>query len=531
MKRVFINGNVITMVEGGARVQAIGSSGEVISILGTNEEVLAWAQDAEIIDLKGAIVIPGLIDSHSHISAGALWSASANCSTVTCSSIADVQHTLKAVADNTTKGDWVQGFGYDDTGLKDMRHLNRRDLDSVSTEHPIFVSHISGHLAYLNSLALELADINADTPNPAGGTIVKDETGEPTGLLLETAGFLARAKLPLPSREAFEEMVINMIAHYNRHGLTSTHDGAIGMAKGSDFMGICRELEKAHKLNIRIYGDLLPDMHAGADKLGMAKGFGSNYIRAGAVKYFQDGSIQGLTGALLDDYHNKAGWRGELIYPQTELEEKFLYHQQNGDQIVVHGNGDAAIESIITALEKAQAAHPREDCRHMLIHCQMAHDDHIERMKALGIVPSYFVNHVYYWGDRHKRLFIGPERASRIDPLGSSLRKGLLFSIHTDYPVTPIDPIHNMHIAVNRITREGQLLGEDERISALEALKTYTTHAAWCSFEEDRKGSLEVGKLADMTVLSEDILAVAPETIKDIKVLRTVVGGRSVYIA
>ena len=164
----------------------------------------------------------------------------------------------------------------------------------------------------------------------------------------------------------------------------------------------------------------------------------------------------------------------------------------------------------------------------MIIHCQTASDDHIRRMKKIGVVPSYFVNHVYYWGDRHVSIFLGPERARRIDPLNSSLKEGLLFTLHSDLPVTPVDPLFSIHTAVNRITRNGEVLGPEERISPLEALKTYTTHAAYCSFEEDVKGSIEVGKWADFTILSDNPLTVAPETIKDIRVEGTVVGGNVV---
>lgn len=405
---------------------------------------------------------------------------------------------------------------------------------AVSERHPIFVSHISGHLAYLNSKALELVGIGKNTPDPVGGEIVRDEQGEATGLLLETAGFLAREKLPKPTREEFKQYLVEMIADYNKHGLTSTHDGAIGFTGGETFFGVCNELIKAGEMNIRIYGAVLADHYDAYSDLGVAKGFGNKFVRVGGIKFFQDGSIQGLTGALLEDYHNKPGHRGGgrlngLIYPQEEFNELILKYHKNGDHIVIHGNGDAAIESILQAIERAQKEHPREDPRHILIHAQMSHNEHIQKMNNLGVIPSYFINHVYYWGDRHRDIFLGEERASRIEPLQTSLDMGLKFSVHSDFPVTPIDPIFSIHTCVNRQTRSGKVLGEAECISPLEALKTFTTYAALCSFEEDIKGSLEVGKLADMTVLSEDILEVDPRTIKDVRVLQTVVGGKTVY--
>ena len=535
-KRMFINGNFITLENDTARAEALGSAGDTIAIVGSNEDVKSWGKEAEVIDLKGATVIPGLIDSHSHITAGAIWSRHANVSTVTCDNLSDVLLTLTQKVEDTAPGDWVQGFGYDDTGMPEMRHLNKRDLDAVSEQHPIFVSHISGHLAYLNTKALELVGIDKSTPDPVGGEIVRDEHGEATGLLLETAGFLAREKLPKPTRDEFKQHLTDMIADYNKHGLTSTHDGAIGFTGGDTFFGVCNELIQAGEMNIRIYGAVLAGHYEKYDELGVGKQFGNEYVRVGGIKFFQDGSIQGLTGALLDDYANKPGHRGGgplhgLIYPQEEFNALILKHHKNGDHIVVHGNGDAAIESILRAIELAQKEHPRDDPRHMLIHAQMSHDKHIQQMINLGVIPSYFINHVYYWGDRHRDIFLGEKRASRMEPLQTSLNMGLKFSVHSDFPVTPIDPLFSIHTCVNRHTRSGKVLGEAECISPLEALKTFTTYAALCSFEEDIKGTLEVGKLADMTVLSEDILDVEKTSIKDIKVLRTVVGGKTVFEA
>lgn len=529
-QRIFTNANVITMNPNIPGAEAIGTAGDTICAIGSADQVRQWADpSAEVVDLGGATVVPGLIDSHSHITTGSLWAAHANCSTVVCKSIEDVLSQLEERVQDTESGEWVQGFGFDDTGIEEMRHLTARDLDAVTTKHPIFVSHISGHLAYANSLGLKKMGIDARTPDPMGGHIDRDDRGRPTGLLLENAAFNVRQELPSPSRGRMKELFLQKVRDYNSVGLTSTHDGAIGLSSGEETIGICSELDRNGELSIRIYGNVTVQLHPKYEQLGIGTGFGSPYFRLGGVKFFQDGSIQGLTGALLEDYFNKPGWRSELIYPQEQLNQMFCDYQARGHQIIVHGNGDAAIESILQAFEAAQAKHPLQDSRHMLIHCQMAHTHHIERMHELGVIPSYFINHVYYWGDRHKRLFLGPERAAVINPLASSLRAGLVFSVHSDYPVTPVDPIFSMHTAVNRETREGDILGPDERISPLEALRTFTTYAALCSFEEDRKGSLEVGKLADLTVLSENILAVAPTTIKNIRVLRTVVGGQTVF--
>ena len=532
-KQIYINGDVVTMNEAAPKAEAIGVSGESIAIVGTNEEVKAWGgSDAEVIDVGGKPVLPGLIESHNHISPGAVWSSYANCSSVACSSVEEVLDAISDRAKKTPVGEWVQGFGLDDTANADMRHLNKHDLDAITTEHPIYISHVSGHLGYLNSMALDLAGINRDTPDPSGGTIVKQDDGEPDGLLLENAAFGVRAIIPEPSREKFKELFIQQIADFNATGITSTHDAAIGMlGDGHDFFLTCRELEQEGRMNIRIYTAVIEDAYNKYDELGVAKGYGSHYVKVGGVKYFQDGSIQGFTGALIEEYHTKPGHFGDLIYPQEVLNEKFIYHQGNGDHIVVHGNGDRAIESILQAFEAAQEAHPRENTRHMLIHAQMAHDDHILRMKKLGIIPSYFINHVYYWGDRHKNIFMGPERAARVDPLARSLELGVPPAVHSDFPITPFDPWFTLHTCVNRLTRSGEVLGPDQRISAYEALRAFTITAAMCSFEEDIKGTIEPGKLADFIVCDRNMLEIDPLEIKDIKVLRTVIGGRTVHTA
>ena len=204
--------------------------------------------------------------------------------------------------------------------------------------------------------------------------------------------------------------------------------------------------------------------------MGLGHGFGSDLLKIGSVKMFQDGSIQALTAALSEDYYNKPGFRGELIMPQPEMESLLEKYHKEDLQIAVHANGDAAIESVLVAMEKAQAKYPQTDLRHMIIHCQTASNDQIKRMKNVGIIPSYFPGHVYYWGDRHADLFLGPERASRISPAATADRQGLPFTLHCDTPVVPIDPLRSLWAAVHRRTASGRSLGPDERISAGRAL-------------------------------------------------------------
>jgi predicted amidohydrolase YtcJ len=258
-------------------------------------------------------------------------------------------------------------------------------------------------------------------------------------------------------------------------------------------------------------------------------GFGSDMLRLGGPKVFNDGSIQMNTAALLSPYHNRPDYKGSLITPAEEMMETLVQYHCDGFQIAYHGNGDAGIECMIQAMEKAQKICPRSEPRHILIHCQTASDSQIERMQKVGIVPSFFGLHVWYYGDRHRDIYLGPERAARINPSGTAVRLGMKHSLHADTPVLPPLTIRSISTAVNRITYDGKELGPEQRISIEEAVRAYTSHAAWFHFEEKRRGSIEVGKRADFVLLSQDLLAVKPEDILQTEVLMTMVGGRIVY--
>jgi predicted amidohydrolase YtcJ len=534
MKQVFLNGNVVTMDPNNPQASAFAILGDRFVAVGHDAEIRDYmGSDAEVVDLKRKTVVPGFIETHNHLSYYALTLVMADCTPRANTRIRDIQDKIRQMAESAGPGQWVIGWGYDDTQIEEMRHLHRTDLDEAAPENPVFIYHASGHLSYANTMALKLGNVTKSTPQPQGGTIHKDDRGEPTGLLMEPAAqHLVGDRMPQPDASVFKSLLPEAIAHYHRVGVTSTHDAAIGIgAQGMGTVRAYRELEDEDRLNIRVYMTTLYPVYDRLMELGLGRGFGSDLLKIGSVKMFQDGSIQGLTAALSQDYFNKPGFRGELIMPQAAMERLVEKYHKEDLQIAVHANGDAAIESVIVAMEKAQAAYPQSDLRHMIIHSQTATTDQIKRMKKLGIIPSYFPGHVYYWGDRHHGLFLGPERAARIDPLGSSVREGLRFTLHADTPVTPISPLFSMHCAVNRITRDGRLLGPEERIPAYEALKTFTTDAAYCSYEEEIKGSIGTGKLADFVVLSDNPVSCPPEQIKDIDVLKTVVGGRAVYTA
>lgn len=534
MDTIFKNGRVITMNPGQPEATAFAVSGGRFCMVGEDIQAGAWSGTGfPVVDLKGKTVIPGLIETHNHLSYYALALAMVDVSSVSNSSIKDIKDRLREAAAKAQPGAWIDGWGYDDTLIDECRHLTRQDLDEAVSDHPVFISHTTGHLVYTNSLGLKMAGIDVGTPDPPGGIIDRDDQGRPTGLLLEhTAIHLLSNLRPSPTTAVLRELLPKAVSAYHREGITSVHDAAVGvLGEGSQLVRAYVGLAEENRLGLRIYLTMVENYYKPFLEQGLFRGFGGEYLKMGAVKNFQDGSIQGLTGALQADYLNRPGFRSQLIWPQEVLDAFVEHYHVMGMQMAIHANGDWAIESVIQAFEKAQRKHHRADPRHMIIHCQMASDNHIARMKAAGLVPSFFVNHVYYWGDRHLKMFLGEERAARIDPLGSAVRAGLKFTLHADTPVTPISPIFSIHNAVNRVTKAGVKLGSDQCIAPYQALEAYTTNAAFCSFEEGDKGSIEPGKLADFVVLSDDILTMAPENIKQVRVLKTFVGGRQVYEA
>lgn len=529
---IYVNADVLTMEPDQPEATAFAVAGRHFAAVGSDEDIRKTAPDgARVIDLGGKTVVPGFIEPHSHISYYALQLNWVDCSPDAGPGIEEVKARITAKAEEIGPGTWIRGFGYNQIFIKDERHLTKDDLDEAAPRNPVLIFHTSGHLYYANSLALEIGGITKETPQPEGGEIDKDERGEPTGLLLEPAAAApVSAHLPKVTKEDCLNVLPSAIHHFHRAGITSCHDAAIGfLGEGPELFRAYRELEAADRLNLRIYMTIIERIYQEIIDMGFGPGFGSDYVKLGSVKLLQDGSMPGETAALLEPYHHRPDFKGELIMPQEALDDLVQKYHGLGLQMAIHANGDGAVESVLQALEKADRVHPgKTDLRHMIIHCQLVSDDQMRRIKKLEAIPNYHLTHVYHWGDYHSETLLGPERARRIDPLKSTLDRGLRFVVHSDMPVHPVEPLPNMHTAVHRETRKGMVLGPEERISPYEALKRYTVDAAYCSFEEDIKGSIAPGKLADFVVLSDNPLTV-PDKIRDIQVLRTVVGGRTVF--
>ncbi|MFO1267972.1 MAG: amidohydrolase [Rubrivivax sp.] len=529
---VYRNGTVLTL-DGENRVaEAVAVRDGKIVAVGRSADIDRFVgSGTTVVDLAGKTLIPGLYDAHSHLSIAGIWGlydANLNSPPIGgVSSIADLLDALRRQQARIGEAAWITGWGYDDTLLTERRHPTRADLDRVSATRPILVSHVSGHLAVANSAALALAGITGQTPNPPGGVIRKDAAGQPDGVLEETAGALVRKHQPALSAAQLQQGIRAAGQEYAARGITTANEGAALPAN----MRAMEAVAQAGGLAVRVVAWPMLETMAEVEKIAYTSG----RIRIGGIKDFADGSIQGFTAHLAHPYHTPyhgdANYRGFPRHPRERLAERVTAVYKAGRQSLIHANGDEAIADVLYALRKAREAYPRSDARPVVIHSQMAREDELDEMKALGAIPSFFVLHTYYWGDRHRDIFIGPERTARISPTRSAAQRGLRFTLHTDTPVVPMEPMRLVWSAVNRVSTSGAVIGAEQRITPLDALRATTIDAAYKNFEERERGSIEVGKWADLVLLSDNPLTVDPRTIKDIRVLQTVLEGRTVFRA
>ena len=533
---VYLNGIVVTM-NGDQTAEAVAVRGEEIVAVGTSDEVQALAgADTRVVELDGKTMLPGFYAAHDHFpGSGRVAVSSVDLNSPPIGTIETMDELVAALSERaagTPAGEWIQGRGYDDTLLAELRHPTRSDLDRVSTEHPIYISHTSGHLGVANSLALELAGITRSTPDPPGGVIQRDpETGEPNGVFEESGGMVSRL-IPPPTNEQQLEAFRWAVQDYVDNGVTT----AVLAGGGRGSLINLRQAKDEGILAFRIITMMSrgnPEEISAAESGGLGSHFGDTRLKVGAIKIVQDGSNQGYTGYFTEPYHTPfkgdAEYRGYPRRSREDLTSMVKQLHRSGYQIAIHANGDAAIDDVIHAYREAQRDYPRPDARHRIEHCQMVRKDQLDAIAELGVTPSFFVGHVFYWGDRHRDIFMGPERAAGISALRSAIDRGIRFTVHDDTPVTPVNPLQLVWVSVNRLTKSEQVLGPDERVTPIEALRAVTIDAAWQNFEEEIKGSIEAGKLADLVILSDNPVTVDPETIRDIQVLETIVGGQTVF--
>ncbi|MDE2572941.1 MAG: amidohydrolase [bacterium] len=530
---ILYGGTVLTLDAMSRRAEAVAIRQGKVQAIGSTREMLQLAgQQTHLLDLQGGTAVPGFIETHSHpMLYGHRRRSCVDAGTPPNQTIGEIVERIAEWAASTPKGEWIHAEGYDDTLLRDRRHPTRWDLDRATPHHPVYLTHISGHFSVANSMALRIAGLTRESAEPHGGRLYRDASGELNGVLAEAAAqFLVSHHIPALSVHELVEDLAAASSEYLAAGVTSAHDLGIGFIGGATALQAYQRAIDQHRFLPRCYGFLAEPIltEFGGDGVPSPSRLATaerERLHLGGIKLWADGSIQGLTGALSEPYECNPETCGVEIFDRTRLTSRVAEMRAAGWQVAIHGNGDAAIGTILDAYAANGAGRADADPRYRIEHCQMAREDQLERMGALGIYPSFFVKHVYYWGDRHRDIFIGPQRARRISPLCSAQRIGLRFALHSDCPVTPIPPLEGMWSAVNRITRNGELLGPEQRIGAERALRAYTADAAYLSFEEGAKGTLEPGKLGDVTVLSGDPTRVDPAALNQLSVEATIIGG------
>ena len=539
---VYSGGDILTMVGAEpAYAEALAVRGGKILAVGTRDEVTkAAGAEATQVNLAGRTLLPGFIDGHSHLLNYADSLVQANLNPPPIGGVRSIPDIIEALRKLKTdlkagKGDVLIGQGYDQDMLAEKRHPTAADLDAAFPDNPVLVVHASGHMLVANSLAFKAANIDASTPDPEGGTILRKPGGrEPLGLVQEMGMYPFQSMLKGARKPEVDlDLIRRAVAHYAANGYTTASEALVM----SDKMPVIEAAADADAFVIDVIA--LPAFTMATELVGTGKLRWGEYrkgLKYAGLKIAVDGSPQGKTAFLTEPYLTpvpgcKTDCRGFANLTQEQTNQLFLLTYKNGVQMFSHCNGDAAVDMMIAAHEFAekQLATPGKDRRTVIVHSQITRKDQLDAYARYGLLPSFFSNHVYYWGDVHYAN-LGPVRAEFISPLASALQRGIRATNHTDATVTPTDPMFLLWTSVNRVTRSGRVLGDAERLTAYAGLQTLTVNGAYEYFEEASKGTLEVGKRADLVILDGNPVKVAPMNIKDIRIVETIKDGKSVYV-
>lgn len=534
---LYFNGTVLTMDDAQAKAEAVLTQGERIVAVGAENALRAQMNSqAHEVDLQGRTMMPAFIDPHGHFpDPGFIALFRVDVAAPPrggCADMASVLERLRAKAAQTPKGDWVMGVLFDNTAVAERRMPTRDELDSVSTEHPVWVLHASGHNGSANSYTLRLQGIDRQTPDPVGGRFGRDpETGALTGVIegISAMGAMADTTF-LIDHTRFWQGFEACRDEYLAQGVTFAQNAWASEDMLKHFASLPAGTDPGIDILLLPIGALEPDLASGALQLDWPD---TPYFTLGPRKLFTDGAFQLQTAFLSAPYHKpsdpEAPCGMPYVDPAEHMQDVQKLHEM-GFQIHCHCNGDAGTDMFLDAVESALAASPRDDHRHTIIHGQVLRDDQLQRIARLGVTISFFSAHIHYWGDGHHDIFLGAERAARISPAASAENLGIRYTIHNDASVTPTRPLHLAHCAVNRLTASGQLLGEAEKIPVQSALKAMTIDAAWQVFQEDERGSITRGKLADFAILRDNPL-MNPDEIQSNEVLLTIRRGRCAFQA
>ena len=539
VEQIFFGGDILTMQgDTPLYVKALAINDGKIAYLGELDKALAMAGPNTIkSDLKGQTLMPSFIDAHGHFMSSLEMVKQVNLANPpvgSVSNIPDIINKLKTYQEQhqVPKGGWILGWGYDKEGLDEQRDITKLDLDPHFPDHKVMIIHVSMHGAVLNSQALKWANITSDTPTPQGSVLARlPNSQEPAGLIMEGAYLPVYLKRPMPDEKEMLNIISQAQRMYSSEGYTHAQDGFTSIKN----MNFLKKAAAQNKLVLDVVS--LPGFNQFKEWVNNPDypfGEYNQRLKFQGIKITQDGSPQAKTAHVSEPYltgglHGEKDWQGETSLPKEHFIDLVKNAADSGLQLFIHANGDATIDQAITAV-RAAGITAKNDKRSVVIHSQFQRPDHLDDYKELGISPSYFSNHAFFWGDVHAKN-IGWEKASFISPIKAAKKKGLVYSNHTDFNVTPLDPFFVMWSAMKRETRAGKILGADQTVDAYTALQGLTTGPAWQVFEEHRKGMLKEGLLADLVILSNNPVKTLVDDIRNIKVQNTIKEGISIYQA
>ena len=535
---LYRGGPIITMDGDAPRtVEAVVTRGDRIAFAGSEKQARkAAGKDAAVRDLGGATLLPGFIDAHSHFTVATMSAGGIDLRDKSHVAVTDIAGVQAVIRDHLARsapkpGGWTTVWQFDQETLAEKRYITRAELDAVAPDHPLVVLHVSLHGAVANSAALKAAGIDESTAPPSGGMILRDDAGKLNGVLLEKAMFLMLAKMPQPTTEQKLAALDAAQNAYFAEGYTHAQDGAT-LPPDVAFLTSAPVRER-----LRIDLALLP-FSTGLDALfanpDLKFGSYQGHVKLQGIKFVLDGSVQGRTGFFTRDYQRGSPeghhpWHGEPILSEDEFIAQATKVHARGWQLFVHANGDAAIDMAIKGFD-ALGIKAADNRRPIVIHSQFQRRDQLADYVRIGVGPAYFSNHTWYWGDVHRTNFPA-EVVDFISPLRSARAAGLTPSNHSDYSVTPLDTRFMLWTSMARVSPTGVVSGADERLNTYEALQALTTGPAWQIFEEDRKGRIKAGLLADFVILDKNPLTTPVDAIRDIKILETIKDGRSAWRA
>lgn len=536
MAEIFFNGPIITMEETDAKT-AIRNAPEAVLVEKGRIKAIGKLEDLKrncgkklkMWDLKGKCLMPSFIDSHSHIVMNGQMNLFAKLSD--CESFQDIVDTLTKYKNERKISETgiILGFGYDHNFLKEQMHPDKFVLDQVSKEIPVIILHISAHFACVNSKALELAGVTENTKNPKGGIIGRlHDQKEPSGYLEEAGMNIVQEMMRKRIKPNILAMFKGMQENYIQNGITTIQDGA---TTPSDFK-ILKIMSGMRQLKVDVVAYPLMSnggielKHQNEKRVKSYKG----HLKIGGYKLVLDGSPQGRSAWMLEPYEGEE--KGYCAYPwlqDEQVEEYVKTAIKEKQQVLAHCNGDAASEQFLSIYERVSSRMCREeDLRPVMVHCQTVRNDQLDRMAKIGMIASIFVGHVYYWGDVHKKNF-GQQRGEHISPVKDALERNVIVNFHQDTPVTEPNMLHSVWAAVNRISRSGGIIGKAQQVEVYEALKAITINGAYQYFEEDEKGTISVGKRADLVILEHSPLEMEKMEIRNIGVYATIKDGKMIY--